>query len=74
MTFSFIQAIEGGHGTTYGDMLNSMRSTIRKTDNDVGGGGGGVVTSLITMLLTGGSLGAGIRQVCLYLPHISLDI
>ncbi|CAI0547964.1 unnamed protein product, partial [Linum tenue] len=31
MTYSFIQALERGHGTTYGDMLNSMRTTIRKT-------------------------------------------
>ncbi|KAK2988938.1 hypothetical protein RJ640_026206, partial [Escallonia rubra] len=59
MTYSFIQAIERGHGTTYGDMLNSMRSTIRNTGNDLGGG---VVTSLLTMLLAGGSLGGGMRQ------------
>ncbi|KAA8539732.1 hypothetical protein F0562_026424 [Nyssa sinensis] len=60
MTFSFIQAIEHGQGTTYGNMLNSMRSTIRNNDNDTGGGS--VVTSLLTMLLTGGSLGVGMRQ------------
>ncbi|KAH7537736.1 hypothetical protein FEM48_Zijuj03G0124500 [Ziziphus jujuba var. spinosa] len=58
MTYSFIQAIERGHATTYGNMLNAMRTTIRNTDNDLGGG---IVTSLITMLLTGGSLG-GLRQ------------
>ncbi|KAI3783558.1 hypothetical protein L1987_42642 [Smallanthus sonchifolius] len=58
MTFSFIQAIERGHATTYGDMLNSMRTTIRKNESDVGGG---AVTSLLGMLLTGGSLG-GLRQ------------
>ncbi|KAB2596443.1 metacaspase-1-like [Pyrus ussuriensis x Pyrus communis] len=58
MTYAFIQAIERGHGTTYGNMLNAMRSTIRNTDNGVGGG---IVTSLISMLLTGGSLG-GLRQ------------
>ncbi|CAH1420400.1 unnamed protein product [Lactuca virosa] len=65
MTFSFIQAIERGHGTTYGDMLTSMRNTIRKNESDLGGGGagGGAVSSLIGMLLTGGSLGGGgIRQ------------
>lgn len=62
MTFSFIQAIERGHGTTYGDMLTSMRNTIRKNESDLGGGG--AVSSLIGMLLTGGSLGGGgIRQV-----------
>ncbi|KAG1362096.1 metacaspase-1 [Cocos nucifera] len=58
MTFCFIQAIERGHGATYGSMLNSMRSTIRSTDAM----GGGPVTSLITMLLTGGSVGGGLRQ------------
>ncbi|XP_059633798.1 metacaspase-1-like [Cornus florida] len=62
MTFCFIQAIERGQGTTYGSVLNSMRSAIR----NVGGGdnlGGGVVTSLLTMLLTGGSVGgSGLRQ------------
>ncbi|CAL5407617.1 unnamed protein product [Camellia sinensis] len=60
MTFSFIQAIERGNATTYGNMLTAMRSTIRNTDNnDLGGG---IVTSLLTMLLTGGSLGVGMRQ------------
>ncbi|XP_075650456.1 metacaspase-1-like [Castanea sativa] len=63
MTYSFIQAIERGQATTYGAMLNAMRSTIRNTDDDLGGGGGGggIVTSLLTMLLTGGS-GGGLRQ------------
>ncbi|KAF7154675.1 hypothetical protein RHSIM_Rhsim01G0142100 [Rhododendron simsii] len=58
MTFCFIQAIERGQGTTYGSVLNSMRSAIRS----VGSGddlGGGVVTSLLTMLMTGGSAGGG---------------
>lgn len=59
MTFCFIQAIERGHGNTYGSILNSMRSTIRNTG---GGGGGEPVTSLITMLLTGGSADGGLRQ------------
>ncbi|KAI5670330.1 hypothetical protein M9H77_10694 [Catharanthus roseus] len=59
MTYSFIQAIERGQGTTYGSILNAMRSTIQTTGNDLGGG---IVTSLLTMLLTGGSLGIGMRQ------------
>ncbi|KAG5533650.1 hypothetical protein RHGRI_027735 [Rhododendron griersonianum] len=59
MTFSFIQAVERDQATTYGNMLTAMRSTIRNTDNGLGGG---VVTSLLTMLLSGGSLGAGMRQ------------
>ncbi|OVA12735.1 zinc finger protein [Macleaya cordata] len=59
MTFCFIQALERGHGATYGSILNSMRSTIRSTGNDLGGG---AVTSVLTMLLTGGSLGGGLRQ------------
>lgn len=63
MTFCFIQAIERGHGTTYGSILNSMRTAIRNTGgNNLGGGD--VVTSLIGMLLTGGSGGgSGLRQV-----------
>lgn len=59
MTFSFIQAIERGQGITYGGILNAMRSSIRSSDNDLGGG---IVTSLLTMLITGGSAGIGIRQ------------
>ena len=62
MTYCFIQALERGHGSTYGSILNSMRSTIRNTGNGAGAGGD-VVTSLISMLLTGGSLSGGLRQV-----------
>ncbi|KAF5777005.1 putative metacaspase type I, plant [Helianthus annuus] len=69
MTFSFIQAIERGHATTYGDMLTSMRTTIRNNESDMGGG---AVTSLLGMLLTGGSLGGGIRQVSSSLLEIFL--
>ena len=65
MTFCFIQAIERSpQGTTYGNILNSMRTTIRNTGS--GGGvsvGGGVVSSVLTMLLTGGSGMGGLRQV-----------
>ncbi|KAL6905357.1 hypothetical protein ACP4OV_002958 [Aristida adscensionis] len=62
MTFCFIQAIERGQATTYGSILNSMRSTIRSTGESTGAGGG-AVTSLISMLLTGGSLTTGgLRQ------------
>ena len=67
MTYSFIQAIERGHGTTYGNMLNSMRSTIKNVEP----ADGGIVTSLLTMLLTGGSLSGGLRQVCLLLLLLS---
>ncbi|PKA53303.1 Metacaspase-1 [Apostasia shenzhenica] len=59
MTFCFIQAIEKGHAATYGSMLNSMRSTIRNAGDSMGGG---AVTSLLTMLITGGSLGGGFSQ------------
>ncbi|XP_071934345.1 metacaspase-1 isoform X2 [Coffea arabica] len=59
MTYSFIQAIERGQGTTYGSILNSMRSTVTSNEDGLGGG---IVTSLLTMLLTGGSL-SGTRQV-----------
>lgn len=64
MTFCFIQAIERGHGTTYGSILSAMRSAIRDAGSsgpDLGGGG---VTFLLTMLVTGGSIGSGgFRQV-----------
>ncbi|XP_068649990.1 metacaspase-1-like [Aristolochia californica] len=59
MTFCFIQAIERGHGTTYGSILNSMRTTIRNTGEQTGGG---PTTSLISMLLTGGSASGSLRQ------------
>lgn len=52
MTFAFIQAIERGQGTTYGSILTAMRSTIRKTDSDLGGGS---ASSLLSMLLSGAS-------------------
>ena len=65
MTYCFIQAIEHGQASTYGNLLNSMRSAIRNAGNSSGGGGlgGGVVTSLLTMLVTGGSVGGSLRQV-----------
>ncbi|KAK8650471.1 hypothetical protein V6N13_140110 [Hibiscus sabdariffa] len=67
MTFCFIQAIERGHGATYGSILTAMRNAIRSVGGGGGGGDlvGGAVTSLVTMLLTGGSttgLGGGLKQ------------
>lgn len=64
MTFCFIQAIErSGPGATYGTILTSMRSAIKNAGSG-GSGGGDVVTSLVSMLLTGGSLTTGgLRQV-----------
>lgn len=66
MTFCFIQAIERGHGATYGSILTAMRTSIRNVGGGGGGtGGGDVVTSLLSMLLTGGSLSGvgGLGQV-----------
>lgn len=60
MTYCFIQAIERGQGATYGTILTSMRSTIRSTGDSLSAG---PVTSLITMLLTGGSMPGTLRQV-----------
>ncbi|KAI3826850.1 hypothetical protein L1987_00908 [Smallanthus sonchifolius] len=62
MTFCFIQAIEHGNASTYGNLLSSMRNAIRSARSDMGGGSGGgaVVTSLLTMLLSGGSLAGGL--------------
>ncbi|KAF4394156.1 hypothetical protein G4B88_000667 [Cannabis sativa] len=63
MTYCLIQAIECGQGSTYGSILNSMRSNIRNTGSRGGvGGGGDVVTTLIGMILTGGSAGGRLRQ------------
>ncbi|KAM3281931.1 metacaspase-1 [Capsicum chacoense] len=59
MTFSFIQAIERGHGITYGSILNAIRSFIRSSDSNLGSN---IVTSLLTMLITRGSDGFGMRQ------------
>ncbi|KAG7028729.1 Metacaspase-1, partial [Cucurbita argyrosperma subsp. argyrosperma] len=61
MTFCFIQAIELGHGATYGSILNSMRNAIKNAgvSGDIGSG---IVTSLVTMLLTGGSAIGGLGQ------------
>ncbi|XP_057807496.1 metacaspase-1 [Salvia miltiorrhiza] len=59
MTFCFIQAIERGHGTTYGSILSAMRTAIRDAGSSGPSLGGGAVTSLLTMLLTGGSLSTG---------------
>ncbi|EPS69427.1 hypothetical protein M569_05332 [Genlisea aurea] len=61
MTFAFIQAVERGQATTYGNMLNAMRSIIRTSQDDFLSGGG-VATTLISMLLTGGSFGFGLTQ------------
>ncbi|KAE8670904.1 Metacaspase-2 [Hibiscus syriacus] len=57
MAYSFIEVVERGHATTYGNMLNAMRSNIRKSDDD------GFVTTLLTMLLSGERLG-GDRDRC----------
>lgn len=73
MTFCFIQAIErSAQGTTYGSLLNSMRTTIRNTGNEGGGigGSGGVVTTVLSMLLTGGSAIGGLRQVKSFLTLV----
>lgn len=74
MTYCFIQAIERGQASTYGSMLNSMRSAIRNVGNGGGTGGiagGGVVTSLLTMLVSGGSVvGGGLRQVKVLMKYI----
>lgn len=52
MTYCFIQAIERGYGSTYGSLLNAMRSAIHTAEDQV-------VTSLIDMLLKGGSYEGG---------------
>ncbi|KAF9671809.1 hypothetical protein SADUNF_Sadunf12G0087200 [Salix dunnii] len=59
MTSSFIQAIEGGYGSTYGSMLNAMRSTIRKKNSELDGG---KLPSFISMLLSERHFRGGIKQ------------
>ncbi|KAJ6850624.1 uncharacterized protein M6B38_263880 [Iris pallida] len=70
MTFCFIKAIEQGHGDTYGSILNAMRSTIRNTS---GATAGGPITSLLSMLLTGGSLGA-LKQEPQLTSNYTIDV
>ncbi|MFS7969057.1 hypothetical protein Hanom_Chr09g00804691 [Helianthus anomalus] len=57
MTYAFIEAIEMGHAKTYGDILTSMRTTIRKIES------GGAHSSLLGMLFTRGRHGGGWKQV-----------
>lgn len=47
-----------------------MRSTIRNTDDL----GGGIVSSLLNMLLTGGSLSGGQRQVPIVIPFFNAKV
>ncbi|GJR20943.1 metacaspase-1-like protein isoform X1 [Tanacetum coccineum] len=61
MTFCFIHAIEHGNASTYGALLGSMRNAIRSAKCDMGAGGG-AVTSLLSMLLTVGSLTGGLGE------------
>ncbi|KAI9080599.1 hypothetical protein K1719_037460 [Acacia pycnantha] len=54
MTFFFIQAIECGHGATYGSILNSMRTAIGNVGNNGGSVGDDVVKTLVSILKAGG--------------------
>ncbi|KAM7273657.1 hypothetical protein ACFE04_028321 [Oxalis oulophora] len=71
MTYAFIQAIERGHGTTYGKLMSAMRSTIRNADSFVDGG---PVTHLLSMLLTGAGLLNRITQEPQLTAHEPFDI
>lgn len=59
MTYAFIQAIERGHGTTYGSLLNAMRSTVHEVyDKNKGRElveveGGDFLTTLLGLLILG---------------------
>ncbi|XP_010555594.1 PREDICTED: metacaspase-2 [Tarenaya hassleriana] len=57
MTYSFIQAIERGHGTTYGSLLNAMRSTVGEFFNKEKGRElveeGDLLTTLLGLLILG---------------------
>uniref|UniRef100_A0A1J3F859 Metacaspase-2 n=1 Tax=Noccaea caerulescens TaxID=107243 RepID=A0A1J3F859_NOCCA len=59
MTYAFIQAIERGHGTTYGSLLSAMRSTVHEIlDKNKGRklvevGGADLLTTLLGLLILG---------------------
>ncbi|CAH2078010.1 unnamed protein product [Thlaspi arvense] len=59
MTYAFIQAIERGHGTTYGSLLNAMRSTVHEIfDKNKGRElieveGADLLTTLLGLLILG---------------------
>ncbi|XP_010448477.1 PREDICTED: metacaspase-2-like [Camelina sativa] len=59
MTYAFIQAIERGHGTTYGSLLNAMRSTVHEIFDKKKGRelveveGGDFLTTLLGLLILG---------------------
>uniref|UniRef100_A0A1J3IT41 Metacaspase-2 n=2 Tax=Noccaea caerulescens TaxID=107243 RepID=A0A1J3IT41_NOCCA len=59
MTYAFIQAIERGHGTTYGSLLNAMRSTVHEIlDKNKGRAlvemeGADLLTTLLGLLILG---------------------
>lgn len=59
MTYAFIQAIERGHGKTYGSLLNAMRSTVHEVfDKNKGRAlveveGGDILTTLLGLLILG---------------------
>ena len=65
MTFSFIQAIERGRARTYRDLLHSMRYDVHSALGNANnyGSSGDPFTSLISMLVTGGSLSGQKVQV-----------
>lgn len=81
MTYCFIQAIENGQSATYGDILNSMRNAIRKVGKDNNNKAisaasslvnvltsSNKASSLVKMVMSGGNLGLGLKQVPLPLP------
>lgn len=61
MTYAFIQAIERGHGMTYGSLLNAMRSTVHEIfDKNKGRelvevGGADFLSTLLGLLILGAS-------------------
>ncbi|KAG7546253.1 Zinc finger LSD1-type [Arabidopsis suecica] len=61
MTYAFIQALERGHGTTYGSLLNAMRSTVHEIfDKNKGRElveveGADLLTTLLGLLILGAS-------------------
>uniref|UniRef100_A0A7N1A9K7 Metacaspase n=1 Tax=Kalanchoe fedtschenkoi TaxID=63787 RepID=A0A7N1A9K7_KALFE len=79
MTYSFIEAIERGHGATYGSILTAMRATIHDCLSQFAGlasgsGSAGAerlhLSEILTMLLSGGHIRN--RQIRIQEPQLTV--
>uniref|UniRef100_A0A7N0U8A0 Peptidase C14 caspase domain-containing protein n=1 Tax=Kalanchoe fedtschenkoi TaxID=63787 RepID=A0A7N0U8A0_KALFE len=74
MTYSFIEAIEQGHGATYGSILTAMRATIHDCLSQFAGLASGAerlhLSEILTMLLSGGHIRN--RQIRIQEPQLTV--